>query len=83
LVPYLKWEGMFINVPKRYGFETCRIRYFDELIAAQAKKELIVIYNTGLSVKRYLLKMARWVPIVKFGRRSLRLREKLMSLNYS
>jgi len=22
--PYLKWEGMFINVPKRYDFETCR-----------------------------------------------------------
>ncbi|HZI52431.1 MAG TPA: type I DNA topoisomerase, partial [Chitinophagaceae bacterium] len=35
--PFIKWEGMFINVPKRYNFDDLSKADIDELIAAKVK----------------------------------------------
>lgn len=37
--PYIKWDGMFINVPKRYNFAKLNQAEMDELIDAKVKKE--------------------------------------------
>jgi len=54
--PYIKWDGMFINVPKRYNFEELTKPEMDELIEAKIKKKLTGIYKTGRR-KKYPLKM--------------------------
>ena len=37
--PYIKWDGMFINVPKRYNFDALSPADINELIDAKVKKE--------------------------------------------
>ncbi len=37
--PYIKWEGMFINVPRRYNFDALSKADINELIDAKVKKE--------------------------------------------
>ncbi len=37
--PYIKWDGMFINVPRRYNFATLTQAEMNELIDAKVKKE--------------------------------------------
>ena len=53
--PYIKWNDMFINVPRRYDFDALSQKDINELVEAKIKKEANRIYKTGPK-KKFLLK---------------------------
>ncbi len=70
--PFIKWKGMFINVPRRYDFDGLTTDEMKELIDAKVEKE----------ANRYIhqwpdLKMAvengRWGPFIRFGKKNIKI----------
>jgi DNA topoisomerase-1 len=80
--PYLKWEGMFINVPKRYNFDALPQSDIDELIAAKAKKEANR-YIQHWPDQKISIENARWGPVVKFGKKIIKLPRKADESKYT
>jgi len=80
--PYLKWEGMFINVPKRYNFDALPQSDIDELIAAKAKKEANR-YIQHWPDQKISVENARWGPVVKFGKKIIKLPRKADDSKYT
>jgi DNA topoisomerase-1 len=80
--PYLKWEGMFINVPKRYDFDNLSKADIDELIAAKVKKEENR-YIQRWPEEKISIENARWGPVVKFGKKIIKLPRKADESKYT
>jgi len=80
--PYLKWQGMFINVPKRYNFDALQQFEIDELIAAKVKKEANR-YIQHWPDDKISIENARWGPIVKFGKKIVKLPRKADESKYT
>jgi DNA topoisomerase-1 len=80
--PYIKWDGMFINVPKRYNFATLSAAEMKELIEAKIKKE------ENRYIQRWpdlniALENGRWGPVIRFGKKQLYLPKKADGNRYS
>lgn len=80
--PYIKWEGMFINVPRRYNHDALSQADIDELVEAKIKKE------TGRYIQQWpeekiSVENARWGPVIKFGKKILRLPKKADETKYT
>ncbi len=71
--PFLKWNEMFINIPKRYDPATISDPEMFELIDAKVKKEanryIHQFEEEGFSVEN-----ARWGPLVRFKKKKIDLR---------
>ena len=79
--PYLKWNNMFIAVPKRYNFEALAKSEIDELIAAKIKKEENR-YIQHWPEEKISVENARWGPIIKWGKKIIRLPKKADDTKY-
>jgi DNA topoisomerase-1 len=66
--PYIKWDGMFINVPRRYNFANLSQEEMNELIDAKVKKEANR-YIQRWPDEKISVENARWGPIIKFGKK--------------
>ena len=80
--PYIKWDGLFINVPKRYNFATLAAAEMKELIEAKIKKE------ENRYIQRWpelnlALENGRWGPLIRFGKKQLYLPKKADGSRYS
>lgn len=80
--PYIKWDGLFINVPKRYNFATLTDAEMKELIEAKIKKE------ENRYIQRWpefnlALENGRWGPLIRFGKKQLYLPKKADGTRYS
>jgi DNA topoisomerase-1 len=80
--PYIKWDGMFINVPKRYNFASLSSAEMNELIEAKIKKE------ENRYIQRWpelniALENGRWGPVIRFGKKQLYLPKKADGNRYS
>ncbi len=73
--PYIKWDGMFINVPRRYNFAKLTQSEMDELIDAKVAKEANR-YIQRWPEDKIALENARWGPIIKYGKKIIRLPKK-------
>ncbi|MGH2553138.1 MAG: topoisomerase C-terminal repeat-containing protein, partial [Chitinophagaceae bacterium] len=80
--PYIKWDGMFINVPRRYNFAHLKQEEMNELIDAKVKKEANRFIQRWPDEK-ISLENARWGPIIKFGKKILKLDLKPDGTKYS
>jgi DNA topoisomerase-1 len=80
--PYLKWEGMFINVPKRYDFDNLSKSDIDELIANKVKKEENR-YIQRWPDDQISIENARWGPVVKWGKKIIKLPRKADESKYT
>ncbi|MBN8689026.1 MAG: type I DNA topoisomerase [Chitinophagales bacterium] len=80
--PYIKWDGMFINVPKRYNFAKLNQAEMDELIDAKVKKEANR-YIQRWPEDKITLENARWGPIIKFGKKIIRIPKKADDTRYT
>jgi DNA topoisomerase-1 len=80
--PYIKWEGMFINVPKRYNFEALTQADIDELVAAKVKKEANR-YIQRWPDEKISVENARWGPVIKFGKKMVRVPKKADDTKYT
>jgi DNA topoisomerase-1 len=80
--PYIKWDGMFINVPRRYNFANLTQAEMDELIGAKVKKEANR-YIHRWPEENISVENDRWAPIIKFGKKKVRLPKKADDTRYT
>ncbi|HMK26597.1 MAG TPA: type I DNA topoisomerase [Chitinophagaceae bacterium] len=80
--PYIKWDGMFINVPRRYNFANLSQEEMNELIDAKVKKEANR-YIQRWPDEKISVENARWGPIIKFGKKILKLELKPDGTKYT
>ncbi len=65
--PFIKYQAIFINVPKRYDFENLAQSDINELIEAKLEKEANR-YIQQWDEEKISIENARWGPIVKLGK---------------
>lgn len=80
--PYIKWDGMFINVPRRYNFANLTQEEMNELIDAKVKKEANR-YIQRWPDEKISVENARWGPVLKFNKKILKLGFKADGTKYS
>ena len=73
--PFIKWDGMFINVPRRYDFENLTQDEMNELIEAKVSKEANR-YIQRWEDEKISVENARWGPVIKFGKKIISLPRK-------
>lgn len=66
--PFIKWDGLFINVPRRYDFANLTQAEMNELIEAKVSKEANR-YIQRWEDEKISLENARWGPVIKFGKK--------------
>src|SRR5690606_37798920 len=70
--PYLKWNEMFINVPRRYDFDNLSTEDINELIAQKIEKEANR-YIKQWEKEKISIENGRWGPLIKFDKKKLKL----------
>ena len=80
--PYIKWDGMFINVPKRYNFANLSQADMDELIDAKVKKEANR-YIQRWPDDKIALENGRWGPFIRFGKKMVKVPKKADDTRYT
>ncbi|MBV9243045.1 MAG: type I DNA topoisomerase, partial [Acidobacteria bacterium] len=73
--PFIKWDGMFINVPRRYDFQNLTQSEMNELIEAKVSKEANR-YIQRWDDEKITIENARWGPVIKFGKKVIYLPKK-------
>jgi DNA topoisomerase-1 len=66
--PFIKWDGMFINVPRRYDLNNLSQAEMNELIEAKREKEANR-YIQRWEDEKISVENARWGPVIKFGKK--------------
>lgn len=80
--PYIKWDDMFINVPKRYNFDALSESDINELVVAKIKKEANR-YIQRWPTEKISIENGRWGPFIKFGKKMLKLGKKADDTKYT
>lgn len=70
--PYIKWNDMFINIPKKHDPDDLSTDIIEELIEAKITKE------ANRYIKRWeddkiAIENGRWGPFIRFGKKSVKL----------
>lgn len=73
---------MFINVPRRYDFDNLSQKNVNELVEAKIKKEANR-YIRNWPEEKISIENARWGPVLKFGKKILRIPKKADDTKYS
>jgi DNA topoisomerase-1 len=73
--PFIKWNGLFINVPRRYDFQNLTQDEMNELIEAKVAKEANR-YIHRWEDEKISVENARWGPVIKFGKKTISLPRK-------
>jgi DNA topoisomerase-1 len=80
--PFIKWNDMYINVPRRYNFEALKQSDLNELIEAKIKKEENR-YIQHWADEKISIENGRWGPFIRFGKKMLKLRKKEDDTKYT
>ncbi len=70
--PYLKWNELFINIPKRYDHENLTKAEIDELVEAKKIKEANRFVQQWPELK-LAIENGRWGPFIRFKKKSIKL----------
>lgn len=73
--PFIKWDGLFINVPRRYDLESLTQDEMNELIDAKREKEANR-YIQRWDDEKITVENARWGPVIKFAKKAINLPRK-------
>ncbi len=80
--PFIKWDGMFINVPRRYNFDALSQADIKELIDAKVKKEANR-YIQQWPEEKIAVENGRWGPFIKFGKKAVKMGRKADDTKYT
>src|SRR5204863_9343991 len=80
--PYIKWNDMFINVPRRYDFDALTQKDINELVEAKIKKESNR-YIQQWPEEKISIENGRWGPYIRFGKKMLKIGRKDDNEKYS
>lgn len=69
--PFIKYDGMFINVPRAYNFDHLSQKDIEELIEKKIDKEANR-YIHNWPEEKISVENGRWGPLIKFGKLQLK-----------
>ena len=73
--PFIKWNDLFINIPKAYNFDNLSQSDIEELIEKKLEKEANRYIQQWPSEK-ISIENGRWGPFIRFGKNMLKLTKK-------
>ncbi|HET7115286.1 MAG TPA: type I DNA topoisomerase [Hanamia sp.] len=73
--PFIKWNDMFINVPRAYNFDNLTQKDCNELIEKKIEKEANRFIKKWPEEK-ISIENGRWGPFIRFGKKMLNLKVK-------
>jgi len=80
--PFIKWNDLFINIPRAYNFDALRQKDIEELIEKKVAKEANR-YIQNWTSEKISIENGRWGPFVRFGKKMLKLGRKEDGEKYS
>ena len=80
--PFIKWNELFINVPRRYNFDQLSQNDIDELIHAKIDKEANR-YIQQWPDEKIALENGRWGAFIRFGKKMVKLGRKESGEKYT
>ena len=80
--PFIKWNELYINVPRRYNFDSLTQADVDELIAAKVDKEANR-YIQQWADEKISIENGRWGPYIRFGKKMVKLGRKADGTKYT
>jgi len=80
--PFIKWEGIFVNVPKRYNFDALSQSDINELISAKLQKEANR-YILQWPDEKISVENGRWGPFIRFGKKMVKMPRKPDETKYT
>lgn len=79
--PFIKWNDLFINVPKAYDFERLSTQDIHDLIEKKLEKESNRFIKQWPEEK-IAIENGRWGPFIRFGKKMLKLGRKKSNEKY-
>jgi len=73
--PFIKWNNLYINVPKRYNFDSLSSTDIEELIESKINKEANR-YIQQWEAEKISIENGRWGPFIRFNKKMLKLGKK-------
>ncbi|MBS1646991.1 MAG: type I DNA topoisomerase [Bacteroidetes bacterium] len=70
--PFIKWNNMFINVPRAYNFDALSQKDINELIEKKVEKEANR-YIQQWDTEKISIENGRWGPFIRFGKHMLKI----------
>jgi DNA topoisomerase-1 len=70
--PFIKWDNLFINVPKTYNFDNLSQKEIEELISKKLEKQSNRFIKQWEDEK-IALENGRWGPFIRFGKNMLKI----------
>ena len=70
--PFIKWNDLFINVPRAYNFDTLTQEECNELVKKKIEKEANR-YIKQWPEEKISIENGRWGPFIKYGKKMLKL----------
>lgn len=80
--PFIKWNELFINVPKAYNFDKLSTSDIEELIEKKLEKEANR-YIKQWPDEKVSIENARWGPVFKVGKKIVKIPAKADGAKYS
>src|SRR5688500_11028247 len=80
--PFIKWNDLFINIPRAYNFDALKQTDIEELIEKKVAKEANRYIQQWPSEK-ISVENGRWGPFIRFGKKMLKLGRKQDGEKYS
>jgi DNA topoisomerase-1 len=73
--PFIKWENLYVNIPRAYNFDQLSQKDVDELLSKKLEKEANR-YIQNWSSEKVSIENGRWGPFIRFGKKMLKLGRK-------
>lgn len=73
--PFIKWNDLFINIPKAYNYDNLSQQDINELIEKKVSKEANR-YIQQWPAEKIAIENGRWGPFIRFGKKMLKLGRK-------
>ena len=70
--PFIKWNDLFINIPRAYNFDALTQKDCDELIQKKLEKEANRFIQQWPDEK-IAIENGRWGPFIRFGKKMLKI----------
>ena len=73
--PFIKWNDLFINVPRNYNFDTLTQPQMDELIEKKLEKEANRFIQSW-DDEKIAIENGRWGAFIRFGKKMIKIARK-------
>jgi len=80
--PFIKWNDLYINVPRRYNFDNLSQSDINELIETKVTKEANR-YIQNWPTEKISIENGRWGPYIKFAKKMLKITKKADDTKYT